>query len=277
MYIYVAEYIVKLVRCDDQKHFAPISFLTGKLMQESKVDLNAPVQQYVDYFPLKEYNGEVVAITMKQLMSHTSGIRHYEKTPKEKEAELNGEKREAEMSKDDRKSLEAVNEVAKEAVVHPEAGIKSGKDPEGRHNDKVVRGKEKDVKTKKEGSQSADFQFKEFYISKHFDTVKEAVDLFKDDPLQKMPGSDYLYTTHGWTLLSACIEGASGKDYVTYMKEMCYDLGLDNTSVELNDPIVYNRSKYVVYVAVIVHSHYLYILLFVHSHKLCILLFVHSH
>lgn len=220
------------------------SVAVGKLLQEGKIDLNAPVQHYVDYFPLKEYNGEMAAITMKHLMSHTSGIRHYEKMLKDKEAELNGGNKQVELRKDEEKSSEALNEVVKEVDVHSEAVIKSGKDPKGQNNEKIIPGKEKDVKPKIEGSQNNEFQLKEYYISKHYDTVKEAVAIFKDDPLLKMPGSDYLYTTHGWTLLSACIEGASGKDYVAYMKEMCYDLGLDNTIVELNDPIVYNRSKY---------------------------------
>ena len=191
--------------------------MTGKLLQEGKVDLNAPVQRYVDYFPEKEYNGEMVTITMKQLMSHTSGVRHYEKDLREDEAKQS--KNEAERKDVNRENTQKDD---------PEAGKKIGKEDGGQ------RCKEKN---------RAEFANKEYYIREHFDTVKEAMDLFKDDPLLKKPGSDYLYTTHGWTLLSACIEGASGKDYVTFMKEMCYELGLDHTIVELNDPIVYNRSR----------------------------------
>ena len=90
---------------------------------------------------------------------------------------------------------------------------------------------------------SEEFEKKEYYIKNHYKTIKEAVEIFKEDPLLKRPGTDYLYTTHGWTLLSAVIEEATGMDYVTYMKKMCYDLGIDETVVELNDPLIYDRSR----------------------------------
>ena len=33
--------------------------------------------------------------------------------------------------------------------------------------------------------------------------------MFKDDPLLSSPGASYLYTTHGWTLISAVVEMSS--------------------------------------------------------------------
>lgn len=44
----------------------------GKLYEEGKIDLNAPVQQYVTYFPEKKY-----PITIRQVAGHLAGIRHY--------------------------------------------------------------------------------------------------------------------------------------------------------------------------------------------------------
>ena len=38
-----------------------------------------PIQKYVDYFPEKTFNGDKVTITPRMLMSHTSGVRHYDK------------------------------------------------------------------------------------------------------------------------------------------------------------------------------------------------------
>ena len=185
------------------------------------------MQRYVDYFPEKEYNGEKVAITMKQLMSHTSGVRHYEKELREDEAKVN--KKEADVSEGDREVTRKDDKRLLKKSNESEAGEKIGK--------------EGDIQRSEDKSRTNEFINKEYYIREHFNTVKEAIGIFKDDPLLKRPGSDFLYTTHGWTLLSACIEGASGKDYVTFMKEMCYELGLDQTIVELNDPIVYNRSR----------------------------------
>lgn len=50
------------------------SLAVGRLYQEGKLDLDAPVQQYVPDFPVKKY-----PITSRQLAGHLSGIRHYRK------------------------------------------------------------------------------------------------------------------------------------------------------------------------------------------------------
>ena len=47
----------------------------GRLYQQGKLDLDAPVQKYVPAFPEKNY-----PITSRQLAGHLSGIRHYRKT-----------------------------------------------------------------------------------------------------------------------------------------------------------------------------------------------------
>jgi len=45
----------------------------GRLMDSKSVDLDAPIQRYVSYFPEKEY-----PISLRQLGGHTAGIRHYQ-------------------------------------------------------------------------------------------------------------------------------------------------------------------------------------------------------
>ena len=90
-----------------------------------------------------------------------------------------------------------------------------------------------------------EFQRKEYLIKHYYKTTKEALELFQNDPLRFAPGTDYLYTTHGYTLLSAVVEGASGEDFVAYMKKICKDIGLENTQLEFKIPIVHNRSRLV--------------------------------
>ncbi|EJW75324.1 hypothetical protein WUBG_13765 [Wuchereria bancrofti] len=51
--------------------------LAARLVQSGKLDLDASVQDYVPDFPKKKYNEKDVTITIRQLLSHTSGIRHY--------------------------------------------------------------------------------------------------------------------------------------------------------------------------------------------------------
>lgn len=53
--------------------------LLAKYWEEGKIDLDKPVQEYVPYFPVKEFEGRSVVITTRQLASHVSGIRHYQK------------------------------------------------------------------------------------------------------------------------------------------------------------------------------------------------------
>jgi len=43
-----------------------------QLVEQGKIDLDAPVQRYCPWFPLKPW-----PVTVRRLLSHTSGIRHY--------------------------------------------------------------------------------------------------------------------------------------------------------------------------------------------------------
>lgn len=53
--------------------------MAAKLVEEGKLDVDVPIQKYLDSYPKKSFNGKPVEITVRQLMSHTSGIRHYKK------------------------------------------------------------------------------------------------------------------------------------------------------------------------------------------------------
>lgn len=46
-------------------------------MEEGKLDIHKPIQEYVPNFPLKTFDGSNVAITTYHLLSNTSGIRGY--------------------------------------------------------------------------------------------------------------------------------------------------------------------------------------------------------
>ena len=41
-------------------------------MEQKKIDIDAPIQNYATYFPEKEY-----PITTRQVAGHLAGIRHY--------------------------------------------------------------------------------------------------------------------------------------------------------------------------------------------------------
>jgi len=42
----------------------------------------------------------------------------------------------------------------------------------------------------------------------HYESLTDALAVFKDDPLEREPGTKYAYTTFGYTLLGVAIEGA---------------------------------------------------------------------
>lgn len=61
----------------------------------------------------------------------------------------------------------------------------------------------------------------------HFGTVDQAVEIFANRPLLFAPGADYQYSSYGYTLLSAAIEGAARTPFLNYVAhEITYDLPL---------------------------------------------------
>ena len=56
-------------------------------------------------------------------------------------------------------------------------------------------------------------------------------------------GSEFHYTTHGYTVLSAVIEAAAKEPFVKHIKKMFKTLGLNNTYVDENEPLIPYRAK----------------------------------
>ena len=83
----------------------------------------------------------------------------------------------------------------------------------------------------------------EGHFTKHF-TTEESIAVFKDWNLEQEPGTKYNYTTYGFNLLGAVIEGASGKPYAEYMRENVWKpLGMTNTTMDIADDIIANRAN----------------------------------
>lgn len=128
----------------------------GKMVEEGLIDLDASFYDYVPYYPKKKHD-----FTIRQLASHTAGIRAY-------------------------------------------------------------RGKE-------------------FALNKPY-SIKQGIEVFKNDPLVFEPGKDYLYNSFDFVLLSLAMQEASGIPFERYVKEKVLDpLGMNNTfpekivSTPLND------------------------------------------
>jgi CubicO group peptidase (beta-lactamase class C family) len=70
----------------------------------------------------------------------------------------------------------------------------------------------------------------------HCTSLDQALETFAGEPLLFAPGTKYRFSTYGWILLSAVVEGASGKPFATFMRREVFEpLGMDRTVLEGTD------------------------------------------
>ncbi|HEX9793619.1 MAG TPA: serine hydrolase domain-containing protein [Planctomycetota bacterium] len=85
----------------------------------------------------------------------------------------------------------------------------------------------------------------EMYRNEAFPTVAASLAIFRDDPLLAAPGERYAYSSYGWNLVSAAMEGASGEPFLEYMEARVLEpLGLAETGPDLNRKIVSRRVRF---------------------------------
>ena len=138
----------------------------AKLVQDGKLDLDAPIQKYVPDFPVKKW-----PITTRELASHSAGIRHY--------------------SPADNKGPHPLNN------------------------------------------------------NPHFASIKESLTIFENDPLLFEPGTSYNYSSYGFNLISAVMEGASGEEFLSYMQENVFEpLGLRHIAPDHVIAIIPHRASF---------------------------------
>ncbi len=87
----------------------------------------------------------------------------------------------------------------------------------------------------------------EFMSNRYYATVAEGLAIFEDDSLLFEPGERYSYSSYGWNLVSAVIEGASGEAFLPFMQREVFDpIGMRHTLAEHMDSLIYRRSRYYV-------------------------------
>ncbi|KAM6119280.1 serine beta-lactamase-like protein LACTB, mitochondrial isoform 2-T2 [Pterocles gutturalis] len=155
----------------------------AKLWEEGKLDLDAPVQKYVPEFPEKVYEGEKVAITTRLLVSHLSGIRHYEKdiTKVKEEKEKANRALKPMTTYQDKKQKE-------EKEIEKTDSVKPRKEQEG----------EGKSRSSKPGRRDKEFEQEEYYLKEKFESVIESLKIFKNDPLFFKPGVTFTTKRDGW-------------------------------------------------------------------------------
>ncbi len=80
---------------------------------------------------------------------------------------------------------------------------------------------------------------------RHYDNVVDALGIFGEDPLLFAPGERYSYSSYGWNLISAVLQGAAGQDFLSYMQESIFDpLGLNHTYADNPRLIIPERTRF---------------------------------
>uniref|UniRef100_A0A3Q2HTX6 Lactamase beta n=1 Tax=Equus caballus TaxID=9796 RepID=A0A3Q2HTX6_HORSE len=153
----------------------------AKLWEAGKLDLDVPVQHYVPEFPEKEYEGEKVSVTTRLLISHLSGIRHYEKDMKkvkEEKAYKALKMMKGTMESDQERELKEKGGKSNEKNDFAKAKIEQDNEAKGRNS--------------KPGKKKNDFEQGELYLKEKFENSIESLRLFKNDPLFFKP--DFMFT-----------------------------------------------------------------------------------
>ncbi len=84
----------------------------------------------------------------------------------------------------------------------------------------------------------------EIESTKHYASLTQALEIFKDDPLAHRPGEKYTYTTYGYTLLGCVLEGASGQAFADHLdKSVMKPARLDAMRVDDVYAIIPNRAQ----------------------------------
>lgn len=80
-------------------------------------------------------------------------------------------------------------------------------------------------------------------IKTHYNT-RQSIAIFEDWELEAEPGTKYIYSSYGYNLLGAVIEGASGLSYADYMSENVWKpLGMNHTRMDIAEEIIPNRAS----------------------------------
>jgi serine beta-lactamase-like protein LACTB, mitochondrial len=85
----------------------------------------------------------------------------------------------------------------------------------------------------------------EAFTQRHFQNVTESLQLFQDDALLFSPGSGHHYSSFGYVLLSAAIEGASGQAFGDYLKQHVFGpLNMKHSSLERTGETVAGTARF---------------------------------
>ncbi len=85
----------------------------------------------------------------------------------------------------------------------------------------------------------------EFTLNQHYPSVTAGLAVFQNDPLVAPPGTKFSYSSYGFNLISAVIEGASGEQFLAFMHRHVFaPLGMTHTAPDKNDSLIPDRTQF---------------------------------
>lgn len=85
----------------------------------------------------------------------------------------------------------------------------------------------------------------EFRIREHYATVRAGLAIFENDALLFEPGARFSYSSYGWNLISAVLEGASGEPFLAFMNRRVFGpVGMTHTAADEPTPIIPGRASF---------------------------------
>lgn len=75
--------------------------------------------------------------------------------------------------------------------------------------------------------------------------MTQGLSIFQDAELEFKPGTNFLYSSYGYNLLGAVIEGASGQEYLHYLQKNIFKpLNITGISADYKNKEVANRAEF---------------------------------
>ncbi len=90
-----------------------------------------------------------------------------------------------------------------------------------------------------------DYEGNEFLNDKNYNSVQDGLRIFMYDSLKFKPKTDYLYSSYGFNLLSAVVEGASKNDFLDFMQSNVFrPLRMEMTCADRADSLLIHRTAF---------------------------------
>jgi len=81
--------------------------------------------------------------------------------------------------------------------------------------------------------------------ARHFATMEESLHLFASDPLLSKPGTQFHYSTYGYTLLGCVLEGAASQKYTDFVRENVFrPAAMEHTQADDFFAVVPHRTRW---------------------------------